>query len=250
MGSYLYYDYQEYGWGFLEHIISPEHRSQLVFHTTIFLLPFMTTYLGYLLSQKDKLLKKAEQAEAELKQINRRLEDLAKTDGLTGLRNHRYFYTRLEQEMSRAQRYGHPLSVIILDVDYFKHYNDANGHLMGDHILRDLASCLKISMRENDLVARYGGDEFSVILPETGKAAAMEIGERIRDLVSEHAFLNRESQPGGKVTISLGVATFPEDAADIKRLVGQADDALYVAKKTGRDSVEAASENEGEEGGG
>jgi diguanylate cyclase (GGDEF)-like protein/PAS domain S-box-containing protein len=178
--------------------------------------------------------------EEELKELNKRLEELSITDGLTGLYNSRHFYSRVEEEMKRADRYGHPLSVLIADVDDFKHYNDTHGHPMGDSVLRDIASCLRKCMREQDLVARYGGEEFSIILPETDKDAAGRIAERIRKVVAAQPFPHQESQPGGNLTISLGVATFPRDAAEIRGLVGQADKALYRAKENGKNRVERA----------
>jgi len=179
-------------------------------------------------------------AEEELKELNRRLEELSITDGLTTLYNSRYFYSRVEEEIKRADRYGHPLSILIADVDDFKHYNDTHGHPMGDNLLRDIASCLRKCMREQDLVARYGGEEFSIILPETGKEAAGQIAERIRKVLAAQPFPHQESQPGGNLTISLGVAAFPRDAGDIKGLVGQADKALYRAKEKGKNRVEPA----------
>jgi len=181
--------------------------------------------------------KKAEEA---LIGLNKRLEELSITDGLTTLYNSRYFYSRVDEEMRRADRYGHPLSILIADVDDFKHYNDTHGHPTGDNALRDIASCLRNCMREQDLVARYGGEEFSIILPETGKEAAGQIAERIRNAIAAQPFPHQESQPGGNLTISLGVAAFPNDACDIKTLVGQADKALYRAKEKGKNRVEPA----------
>lgn len=177
-------------------------------------------------------------AEAELKALNRKLEELSITDGLTGIYNFRHFYSRLEEEIRRAERYQHPVSVIIADVDHFKHYNDANGHLMGDAVLAGIASCLKACMRQHDLVARYGGEEFSIILPETDKEDAKNISERIRRLIAEQPFPHKDTQPGGNVTLSLGVATFPNDANNTRELVRVSDSALYRAKEKGRNRVE------------
>lgn len=176
----------------------------------------------------------------ELNELNKWLEKLSITDGLTGVHNHRYFYIKLGEEITRAARYGHPLSLIILDVDYFKHYNDTHGHLAGDNILKGIASCIKSSVRDNDLVARYGGEEFSVILPEADKDAAEGLAERLRKFISEQPFPHKETQPGGNLTISLGLAAYPADAGDVKGLVEKADAALYRAKEGGRNRVEAA----------
>lgn len=191
-------------------------------------------------SSYEGLEEKVRERTAELNELNKRLEELSITDGLTGIYNHRHFYTRLDEEAKRAERYGHPLSVIISDIDHFKDYNDAHGHPAGDSVLKGVASCIKGNARGQDTVARYGGEEFSIILPETEKEAALKVAERIRGCVSEQPFPNKETQPGGNLTISLGVATFPLDAGDVNGLVEKADKALYRAKEGGRNRVEAA----------
>lgn len=126
------------------------------------------------------------------------------------------------------------------DIDYFKHYNDTNGHIAGDEVLKGIASCIHNGMRTQDILARYGGEEFSIILPETDKAAAKALAERIRHCVSMQSFQHKGTQPGGSLTISLGVAVFPGDAADPKGLIEKADAALYKAKENGRNRVEEA----------
>lgn len=188
----------------------------------------------------EELEARVEERTRELNELNKKLEELSITDGLTGVYNHRHFYIRLEEEIKRAERYGRPLSLIISDIDHFKHYNDAHGHPAGDILLKGVASCIKGHARGQDIVARYGGEEFAVILPETGKDAALMVAERIRGCISEQPFPNKETQPGGNLTISLGVATFPLDANDLKGLVAKADSALYRAKEGGRNRVEAA----------
>ena len=185
------------------------------------------------------LEKKVDERTRELNELNKRLEELSITDGLTGLYNHRHFYLKIEEEMKRAERYGHPLSLIIADIDHFKHYNDTHGHPAGDALLKGISSCIKGNARGQDLVARYGGEEFSIILPETGKEAAVMVAERIRRCVSGQPFPYKEPQPGGNLTISLGVATFPVDSGDVKGLVDMADSALYRAKEGGRNRVES-----------
>ena len=131
---------------------------------------------------------------------NARLYDeiklLAITDGLTGLYNHRHFRERLEDEVTRASRYSRPLSVVMIDIDSFKRYNDANGHPMGDMLLRTLADILKSGIRNSDMVARYGGEEFVVILSETPEDSAVKTAERLRQSVESHKFLKGETQPG------------------------------------------------------
>jgi len=162
---------------------------------------------------------------------------LATTDGLTGLCNHRFFRIRLDEEIERGRRYGHPFSLIMIDVDYFKNYNDSNGHLAGDSVLREIGSLLKLKLRFSDLVARYGGEEFVVILSETDKQSALSMAERLRAAVQDHQFPFGERQPGGRLTISLGVASFPLDATYSDELVKEADSALYLAKSAGKNRV-------------
>ncbi len=185
------------------------------------------------------LEKRVEERTHELKDLTERLKELAITDGLTGLYNSRYFYERLGSEVDRAARYNHQCSFIMADIDHFKHYNDTNGHLEGDNVLRRVALCIKGGMRAQDIAVRYGGEEFSVILPETDKKEALAVAERIRQNVLGEAFLHEEKQPGGALTISLGVASFPEDGETPKGLIASADKALYKAKDAGRNRVEA-----------
>lgn len=172
------------------------------------------------------------------------LRKISITDPLTGLVNRRYFQERLTDEIERALRGGHPLSMLMIDIDFFKEYNDANGHPAGDRALVLAARTLRGNMRSIDLVSRFGGEEFAVILPETRKTEALEIGERIRAEVEMICFPGEENLKKGKLTISLGVAEFPEDSQDIKSLVRRADKALYKAKNAGRNRIEAySSEN-------
>lgn len=162
------------------------------------------------------------------------------TDGLTGLYNHRFFREHLEVELERTDRYNHSLSLIILDIDHFKHYNDTHGHPQGDELLRKLAELLRKSLRESDVACRYGGEEFALILPETTKDAALALGERIRKAISEHPFPFRETQPMGTLSVSVGVAASPADGKEIEGLIKKADDALYRAKDGGRNRVVGA----------
>ncbi len=165
------------------------------------------------------------------------VKQLAITDGLTGLYNHRHFRERLKDETTRASRYSRPLSVVMMDIDSFKRYNDAHGHPMGDMLLRTLADILKKGIRTSDMVARYGGEEFVVILSETPEDMAVKTAERLRQSVESHKFLNGETQPGGRVTISLGVASLGKENDGPDELVKRADLALYKAKNTGKNRV-------------
>ncbi|MBN1807664.1 MAG: diguanylate cyclase [Planctomycetes bacterium] len=162
---------------------------------------------------------------------------LAVTDGLTGLYNHRYFQDRLERELRQAQDFGDPVGVLMVDIDYFKAYNDLNGHIAGDVALREVAEILKMHVKERDVVARYGGEEFAVIMYGTNKEEASAAAERVRETVESSGFPNEEVLPNGDLTVSIGVAEFPQDAHDRTGLIAYADRALYVAKRSGRNRV-------------
>ena len=176
----------------------------------------------------------------ELENLNARLAELAITDGLTDLYNHRHFRERLSLEMERSNRTGLPLSVLMIDVDHFKGYNDRHGHLAGDNALRGVSKILQHGRRANDVVARYGGEEFAIILLDVGKAAAKEVAERICAQVAEFPFEFGSTQPSGKLTISLGVASFPDDGAEPSLVLSAADRALFAAKNAGRNRVRVA----------
>jgi diguanylate cyclase (GGDEF)-like protein len=162
---------------------------------------------------------------------------LAETDGLTGLLNKTHILRRLRDRIASEEAGASQLSVFLFDLDHFKHYNDTNGHLPGDELLKSLSALLKEGIREGELVGRYGGEEFLLVMPRVGKERALSAAERIRSLIMRHAFPFRESQPGGNVTISGGVATWPRDGDDVETLLRHADEALYAAKRAGRDRV-------------
>jgi two-component system, cell cycle response regulator len=173
----------------------------------------------------------------ELEEKNRRLRELAVRDGLTGLHNHRHFQEALATEVERASRHGHAFSLIFIDVDHFKNYNDSHGHLEGDYLLRALATAISGRVRRTDLVARYGGEEFIVILPETSKTDALSLAEEVRRHIEHFPFHGREVQPAGSITVSIGVSSFPGDGNDAQNLIKKADLALYNAKGQGRNRV-------------
>jgi len=173
----------------------------------------------------------------EKKGKERILKAEATTDGLTGLYNFRYFQKQLEFEIKRAQRYLHPLSLIMVDIDHFKHYNDCHGHPQGNVILERIAALLKVYTRETNHVARYGGEEFVILLPETEARIAARAAVRIRRMIQKEPFPFQDKQPGGNLTASLGVASFPMDASGAEDLVQCADQALYRAKALGRNRV-------------
>jgi diguanylate cyclase (GGDEF)-like protein len=166
--------------------------------------------------------------------LSESIEKLAVTDDLTQVYNYRFLKLALKRELKRAARFGQELALIMLDVDHLKGYNDRNGHLRGSYLLRELATLLARQVRSFDLIAKYGGDEFTLILPQTGIEGALAVAERMRRAVAEHAF--PLEGPGG-ITISLGVAEFPRDAEDGQTLVRSADQALYAAKRQGRNRV-------------
>ncbi len=173
-----------------------------------------------------------------LQEKNRRLQELANRDGLTGLYNHRYFHEHLSKDFLRAKRYHESLSCILLDIDYFKKFNDTYGHQTGDIVLRALGQVIKNSIRDSDFAARYGGEEFAIVLYYTDGPAAVQVAERLRHMV-EHCDV-RDKDNVLHVTISLGVATFPhEQIRNHKQLVEYADKALYKAKENGRNRVES-----------
>lgn len=160
------------------------------------------------------------------------LATMAITDGLTGLFNHRQFFIRLDSEFKRADRYTYPLSLIMIDIDYFKNFNDTYGHMQGDEVLRKIASIIKLTMRETDVVARYGGEEFVVVLPLCHELTALEVAERLRaDIENANLGDDKESPP---LTISVGVCAAPADASTYEELVKRADDAMYHSKRMGR----------------
>ena len=159
-------------------------------------------------------------------------------DNLTDLYNYRYFNQMLKIKTAQALENKKPLSLIFLDIDYFKNYNDLNGHQKGDQILKEMADILKEFVRENDIVARYGGEEFVFILPDTEEAYAIKMGEQIRQKIEQTYFENQQLQPNGNLTISIGVSSVPKKAKSADQLVKNADDALYKAKVFNKNRVE------------
>jgi len=172
----------------------------------------------------------------ELESTNARLKETSFKDEVTGLYNRRFFSLRLEEELSRYRRFNHPVSVVLLDLDGFKAVNDSLGHAVGDDTLRDVAQILMKHSRGINVVSRYGGDEFAVLLVETSKAGARLYADRIREVVAKYPFSH-----GKILTASFGVASLPDDeAGTAEDLFRSADEALYAAKRAGKNQVAAA----------
>jgi diguanylate cyclase (GGDEF)-like protein len=167
-----------------------------------------------------------------LKNMAGEFEQLSVTDALTGLLNRRYLEKRLNEEIQRSKRHRFPMSMMMLDVDDFKSYNDTFGHLAGDEALKIVAGVLKDILRGDDVAARYGGEEFAILLPQTTAAEAAAIAERLRQRIEHTEF------PKRKITISIGIAACSKDVETPEDIVGAADHALYEAKNHGRNNVQ------------
>lgn len=174
----------------------------------------------------------AEQIERDQTQLN----EIAVHDSLTGLYNRREFELRLHEEIERAARYRHPLALLLLDIDHFKEINDRYGHQAGDEAMRTIADHLSDVVRPADHVARYGGDEFAILLPETNADSALTLAMRLCELIAAHSALLPQDQPI-TLTVSIGMAMYPDNAHDSDELVAAADQALYAAKAAGRNRV-------------
>lgn len=167
-----------------------------------------------------------------------RMKEISILDELTQVYNRRYFHQMLPREIIRAKRFRKAVTLLMIDIDHFKKYNDANGHIEGDIVLREFAQLIPHCLREVDFWARYGGEEFAVILPSTPKAASKIVMEKILEAVTKHNFPKCKCLPKGRLTVSIGAATYPTDAKDMKGLINRADYTLYEAKRNGRNRYE------------
>jgi diguanylate cyclase (GGDEF)-like protein len=180
----------------------------------------------------------AEQLAVELKRANDSLRELAFRDELTGLYNHRFFQEVFEAELQKSKRYQHPISLLLLDIDYFKTVNDTYGHLIGDYVLKEVSQVMIRLVRHCDIVARYGGEEFAIVLPETGKVGAHVLAQRVRRGLEQHQFVYDSAR--FSITASIGLVSTDMAAITIERraLIECSDQALYAAKQNGRNRVE------------
>ncbi len=163
------------------------------------------------------------------------VEKLAVTDSLTGLYVRRYLYERLDEELQRSKRYKFEFAFIMVDIDDFKKCNDTYGHMVGDVVIKNIARIIKESVREIDIVGRYGGEEFAIGLPETGIESALHVVRRLRKKVEDNVFKAYDEKL--KLTISVGIAMYPRDASELNDIMDKADQALYEAKKSGKNVV-------------
>jgi diguanylate cyclase (GGDEF)-like protein len=167
-----------------------------------------------------------------------RTEAAVYRDELTGLYNYRFFTEQLERELARCERANTPMSVAMIDIDNFKSYNDHGGHDAGNRVLETLGILLTESLRREDIAARYGGEEFALIMPGTPKAGAQVAAESVRSRVAQHRFGAEDLPPEQRITVSIGIATFPADATDGAELLRRADSAMYLAKSSGKNQVQ------------
>jgi diguanylate cyclase (GGDEF)-like protein len=164
-------------------------------------------------------------------------KDLSNSDGLTQVGNYRHFSQVLQQEIERQRRFGRPLTLLMIDIDDFKRINDRFGHLVGDMVLIKIAALLKDEVRGFDLVARYGGDEFTVILPEVTQDSALAVGGRIMRAIALTEFRVPDQNDVGSISVTIGVASFPRDASEGLELVAKADQAMYAGKNAGKNCL-------------
>ncbi|MCW8796597.1 MAG: GGDEF domain-containing protein [Chlorobium sp.] len=168
---------------------------------------------------------------------NKKLDELFIKDEKTNLYNYRHFKDHLIVDVARAKRFEEKVSIAMIDIDRFKAYNDANGHVAGDIVLEKMARIIREECRESDIPARFGGEEFAVLFSRTDSRKAIEIVERLRSVIEAEPFYHEKELPDGQLTVSAGIATCPDDAADWYSLINNADKALYHAKNTGRNRV-------------
>lgn len=182
-------------------------------------------------------------SEIIMRELLEKTRHLSITDGLTNLYNQTYFFRQLEQHVQKSSKDQLPFSVIIFDVDHFKSYNDNNGHIKGSEALAKVGAITKSVFRQNDIQAKYGGDEFVIILPNTDSVGAFLAADRLRDTVEKEVFPGEEHQPMGRITLSVGVASFPDHGKTSDEILEKADKAMYYAKEQGRNRTQIYSDD-------
>jgi diguanylate cyclase (GGDEF)-like protein len=209
-------------------IVSVERLTTLIGFTIILLFAFfISAYLSQNLKEKEE----------KLQDLLQKTRELSVTDGLTNLYNQTHFFLLLKLQLEKSRRYRTAFSLILFDVDHFKNYNDKNGHLKGSETLRRIAGLMRKVFRSSDVLAKYGGDEFVVILPHSDKVGAFLAADRLREVIEAEPFEGAALQPLGKVTLSLGITSYPEHGQKVEDLLDRADKALYFAKNTGRNKT-------------
>jgi diguanylate cyclase (GGDEF)-like protein len=200
---------------------------------------YLTQVFNHMVARLSKGREQLAAANEALTEKNKELEILSVTDSLTGLYNRKHLMESLTGEIGRSSRYERPFSLLIIDIDHFKKFNDTYGHLAGDDVLRKMGEVFRESIRGCDYAARYGGEEFVIVMPEIGRDQGVQAAERIRASVAKEKI---DAQGNSvTVTISVGVASFPEHGDDAQTIISKADTALYQAKRRGRDRVALAS---------
>lgn len=194
-------------------------------------------YFSGLLNELHTKVEEAGKYAAELADVNKRLANMATKDGLTGLYNHHYIKERMNNEVQRAITFKRNLSVVMLDIDNFKQFNDTYGHLSGDRVLQDISNIISMKIRLIDVPARYGGEEFIIIMPEINKEEAMETAENIRRNIADHKFSHQDNPELSNITVSVGVCDCQDIKMSASELIHSADQALYQAKRNGKNQV-------------
>ncbi|HDP94122.1 MAG TPA: GGDEF domain-containing protein [Candidatus Aminicenantes bacterium] len=206
-------------------LLSQAQLIRLLLSNLLFLLAFLLSY---------RTARHAFRKERLFQDLLEKTRELSVADGLTGLFNQTHFFHLLTKQITESRARNRPFSLVIFDVDNFKNYNDRNGHIRGSLALQQLGKIMKRAFRKSDILAKYGGDEFVMILPGTDKVGAYLAAERLRERVEKEVFSGGEFQPQGRVTISLGISSFPEHGDTEDTVLDRADRAMYVSKETGR----------------
>jgi len=210
------------------HVFNPDNIVKLISILSIIIFSFFaSSYIS----------RNSRENQRVLEQLLQKSRELSITDNLSGLYNQRHFFEQLSMLLKKAKRYKNIFSLILFDIDNFKNYNDSNGHLKGSAAIEKVGKMVASSFRDFDISARYGGDEFVVILPDTDKIGALLAADRFRELVEKTEFAGMETQPMKKITLSIGISSFPEHGDSVEEIIENADIALYTSKSEGRNRV-------------